>query len=112
VCGQLLQQWVAAPPGSTEHLEPWRFPVDEAAEIFCGTGWKKLACLGVSLRDGNRAKERSRPPVHGCTEPEQLLLGDLTDLSEQPESMAGSGTGRTKSGPKSCIDTPSSSTKI
>lgn len=64
------------------------------------------------MRDGNRAEERSRPPVHGCTEPEQLLLGDLTDLSEQPESMAGSGTGRTKSGPKSCIDTPSSSTKI
>jgi hypothetical protein len=61
--------------GSTEHLEPWRFPV-EAAEIFCGTLHRlekvRVLGLGVSLRDGNRAEERSRPPVHGCTEPEQL----------------------------------------
>lgn len=39
-----------------------------------GKSWRAWV---VSLRDGNRAEERSRPPVHGCTEPEQLL-GDLS----------------------------------
>ena len=44
--------------GSTEHLEPWRFPVPVEANIFCATGGKgnRVLGLGPSVRDGKGGK--------------------------------------------------------
>jgi len=67
---QLLQQWVhcGRASGSTEHLEPWRFPVE--AKIFCAAGGKENRVLGLgpSVRNGKGGKVQRNGAVQRSTD--------------------------------------------
>ena len=75
---------VAANPGSTEHLEPWRFPVE--AKIVCGTGGEENRVLGLgpSVRDGKGGKVQRNGAVQRSTDvPEPPSIQNLEEKIEE-----------------------------